>query len=186
LFPPWPSLPVQLMTVAIFWGWLGFLLDRRRGGLREPLIRGKRVRGALYTLGVMAAFLFLVVGVWALVRDYRVFAYLPKLLEQSNPHPRLLGRQVHELALVLWSVVYVAYFSTRLLKSPFRKNPAAKFRQVVVSKDERPAFVRCGNERTNDEGGTTNDWLAAEDRRPKTDDYFSFSPSLNMYLIEGL
>jgi hypothetical protein len=99
------------MTVAIFWGWLGFLFDRRRAHLQEPVIPIKWVRSALYALGLIAAFLFLLVSISAVVRDYRVFAYLPKLLKQASPHLMLLGRELHVIAVLVWSAGFAVYFS---------------------------------------------------------------------------
>src|SRR6202022_1696499 len=52
------KLPARLMGVAVSWAWLGFLLDRRLSGLREPIIRKEWLRLSLYFLGLILALSF--------------------------------------------------------------------------------------------------------------------------------
>ncbi len=107
----------QLLGVAIFWSWSGFLLDRRLNGTRTPIVQRTRVRIILYFIGLMLACW----SVWSAARFFspETFNYLSRLsriLLSSSPRRTLLGREFIAAAKIFWGSGYALYFSRKLLQ----------------------------------------------------------------------
>jgi hypothetical protein len=111
-----------LVWVAIFWTWVGWLLDRRLLGTAPPVIRTRWLRGSLYALGFSLALLPLVTATIFIRRDYVVFLRLGLFLR--SPWRFLLGSEITAAADVLWGAVGLYYFGAKLLGLRVRYKPA--------------------------------------------------------------
>ncbi len=108
------KLPLRLFWVAVLWTGLGFLLDRRRSGIREPIIHSLWLRVVLYSLGLMLAVLFAWDGSMLLRWSHAEVDYLWRCLNSTSPRRTLLGRELTTLARLLWGTAFSAYFSLKL------------------------------------------------------------------------
>jgi len=111
-----------LVWVAIFWSWVGWLLDRRLLGTAPPVIRTRWLRRSLYSVGFSLALLFLLTGAMFIQREYEVFLRLGRFLR--SPWRFLLGREITAVAGVLWGMVGLYYFGAKLLGLRIWHNPS--------------------------------------------------------------
>lgn len=102
-----------LVWVAIFWTWVGWLLDRRLLGSAPPVIRTRWLRRSLYALGLSLSLLFLSGAAMFIRQDYLVFLRLGLFLR--SPWRFLLGREITAVSGVLWGTVGLYYFGAKLL-----------------------------------------------------------------------
>jgi hypothetical protein len=115
---PTASLSLQLFGAVVFWGWLGFLLDRRLRGLRAPIIRTPWLRGVLYSLGFVLACVSVHEGsplLRLLNAEYAGYRHnLWLTLRSASPLRTLLGRDLITIAEFIWGAGYVLYFGVKL------------------------------------------------------------------------
>jgi hypothetical protein len=108
-----PGYPMRLVGVAAFWAWTGFLLDRRLRGSPRPLVHNAWLRAVLHSLG-LALSLLLVFGAFSRLHiEARYLGQLPSAF-LAYPRKTLLGREIFLLATMLWSSLYLVFFSLKL------------------------------------------------------------------------
>jgi hypothetical protein len=115
------KLPARLMGVAVSWAWLGFLLDRRLSGLREPIIRNEWLRPSLYFLGLILALSFAWEGSRLLHTSRAELDFLWRVLMSPSARRALLGRELTTAAQFLWGVGFAVYFSAKLSRGVSEK-----------------------------------------------------------------
>jgi hypothetical protein len=110
------NLTGQLVGVAIFWTWTGFLVDRRLRGFRQPLIKTPWLRSALYLLGlVLACWSFWSVAKYLLYAEtLKYLARMPSIFLSNSPARFVLGRDLWLLARLVWGFGYSIYFLNKL------------------------------------------------------------------------
>jgi hypothetical protein len=115
LFNFFAGVPIRIIMVAVFWCWMGFLLDRRLHGIHTPIIRNIWIRVALWSLG-FALSVFAILGFHFYMKSqlwFLSFANLKTLVHIFlNPSPirKLMGREVRAIAYFLWGVSFAIYF----------------------------------------------------------------------------
>ena len=108
---------IGLIGAAIFWAWLGYLLDRKFRGVRDPVLRRKWLRLALYVLGLAFACLTFLAAAW---HPYNGFIdsqwvwRMWRILRSDSPWRRLLGREFLAIAAIFWGIGYTIYFGHKL------------------------------------------------------------------------
>jgi len=120
----------QLLGVAIFWTWNGFLIDRRFRGVRSPLIRRVWIRFALYLLGLgLASWSFWSVAKYLLYEDtLKYLARMPSIFLSNSPIRFGLGRDLMAIARLIWGFGYALYFLKKLLWLEIGRSRAATVR----------------------------------------------------------
>ena len=104
---------------VIFWAYSGFLIDRRLGGNRTPIIGKTWIRVLLHSLGLVVACLALAGAVTSLRFAFTDFdKYSPWMMNtfrSKSPWRTLLGRDVLAIAGIVWGLGYAQYFGKKLL-----------------------------------------------------------------------
>ena len=107
------KLPVQLIGVAVFWGWMGFLFDRRLTSSRVSIIRNDWARLFLYLPGLVLSCLAVLVETegW---RTFHVHQLRDTWHTLSILHWTSLGGELIAVAAMIWGVGCAVYFSVKL------------------------------------------------------------------------
>lgn len=106
-----------LVGVALFWTWIGWLLDRRNNASEKqtPIIRPRWIRGLLYVLGLTYAGLTFFEAVFQIRNDELLRSnQLWTWLKTETVRDRL-GRETIFLAALVWGSIYIVYFLQKLL-----------------------------------------------------------------------
>ena len=104
----------RLPSIALFWTWLGWALDRRLKGNVSPLIKSRFFRAVSYTMLLVVACCF----AWLFFHNLDIHQLLPS---------RILWREVRAFGLrasvvgiyvgLGWSVAYGLFFSLKLIST---------------------------------------------------------------------
>jgi len=108
------SYVVQLLGIAIFWGWTGFLLDRKIGGAPRLLTGRLWIRVFLHSLGFSFAFVFLLGAINNIRAHYGYTSSWSLGPILAYPKKTLVGREIIAVSAVIWGSAYVIYFSCKL------------------------------------------------------------------------
>lgn len=116
---------IQLLGIAVFWAWMGYLFDRRLHDIRGSTIRRQWIRWILYAMGFALACLL----IFASAQDLRFYNthylnFLWRILKNPTPHRKLLGRDVTTIAMLVWGVAYWVYFLRKLWSLAVLRSPA--------------------------------------------------------------
>jgi hypothetical protein len=104
-----PGIGTSLCTL-LFWFWVGLHLDRRRRGNFEPILRAVWLRAALYVLAIAVSLLFLYVSLRETVSlNGLAIRLLWEGMISNSPKRILLGREITDIAYMLWGTACVAY-----------------------------------------------------------------------------
>jgi len=114
-FAPGLKLSGQLLGVAIFWTWIGFLLDRRLRGIKTSTIRRIWLRVALHVVGLgVSCWLIWNVARFIEPATVRDLFKLPSIFLSNSPVRFLRGRDFVAIAEILWGLGYAIYFLKKL------------------------------------------------------------------------
>jgi hypothetical protein len=109
-----PGVGISLSTL-LFWSWVGLHLDRRRQRDFEPILSAVWLRAALYALAIAVSLLFLYAGLKATIELHGLkIRLLWECMISRSPKRILLGREITDVAYVLWGTVCVAYCTHNL------------------------------------------------------------------------
>jgi hypothetical protein len=100
----------RLLGVAIFWFWLGWGLDRRLHGIRQPVIRSALARAVVYLLLLSLASAF------TLAAFSEVHMHGPPFDPWTWRWVRAMGLRASILGAyvaVAWGAIYVVYFGRK-------------------------------------------------------------------------
>ena len=109
------TLSGQLLGVAIFWTWIGFLVDRRLRGFKTPTMRRTWPRVTVYLIGLALACWC----VWSVARFFQpetltYLSRLPGVFMSNSPGRFMRGRDLAAIAQLAWGFGYMAYFTRKL------------------------------------------------------------------------
>jgi hypothetical protein len=109
------NLSGQLLGVAVFWTWIGVLVDRRLRGIRTSTIRKTWLRVTVYLVGLALACWC----VWSVARLLQpgTLIYLSRLLGvflSDSPVRFMRGKDLAAISQLAWGCCYVVYFTWKL------------------------------------------------------------------------